>query len=303
MHHYTSVTWQTLGGSDRAHNVMRTDIPRLAVHYPYLLHQILAVSAFHLAYLQPESRHAYSAKAAQHQALGLAGLREALSDNLTERSNYALFAASSFLIPTTFASRLKNDDSPDPAAPLIAILDVFAILRGTIAIDMVAAEKRHRVPSDDFYDSAPVNLNDPFLLPSMRTRLHDLRSKIYASPQSEPDELTSIMDQGILCLLDCTETIPGPNLFSTPEQRILHFWPMIVGDSFMDLIRRRSPPALVVFSYYCVVLRLAEEDSWYLDGWTDALTGSVAALLQGSPWAADAEWSMERIRAGQEQKG
>lgn len=242
----------------------------------------------------------YSSKGSQHQALGLAGIREALSDDMTESSNYALFAASSFLITNTFATRLKNDDSPDASAPLCAILDIFALVLGTIAIDMFAAEKlRMARPSDDFLDTTPLGVDDTFLLPSLRIKLQDLRYKIDAAfHDGESAQLKKTLDQGIVCFLNCTETVPGPSLFTTAQQRIMHFWPMTVGDDFKGLIRTCNPPALVIFSYYCVVLQVMEQDSWYLDGWTDALAGSLTALLRDSPWFVEASWPLERCRAG-----
>lgn len=294
MHHYTMITCETLAASPRSQRVFREDMPRLAPHYPFLLHQILAISAFHLAYLHPESRSKYTLRGSQHQSEGLTGMREALSENITESSSYALFGASSLLISCAFASGLNDDHVTLRVSPLHAILDIFTIFRGTAALDMFAMEQLRNTPSANFYDPTMPNVRDPFLFPSMRMKLSHLRTKIHDCVQDD-DNVKMTLDSGLACLLDCMENTPGPTLFATPQQRILYLWPMVVSGDFLGLLRAHNPVALVIFLHYCAVLQVIEEESWTLSGWSQALARSFSALLQNSSWAAEAEWPMERI--------
>ena len=300
MHHFTATTYKTLTGSQRAHHVFKEEIPRIAVRYPYLLHQILAISAFHIAYLRPESRSKYALCGSQHQAHGMAGMREALSKDMTESNNYALVAASSLLMFSLFASRLNEDQRAESSSHLHSMLDFLAVFRGTAALDMFAVEHLQKFPSQDFYDPTMPGIeeHDPLLLPSMRMNLGRIRSQIHAC-SGDTLEFKNILDSGLGCLLDCTQNMPGSSLFTSPQQRILYLWPLMVSNEFLDLMRKHTPPALVVFLHYCVILQLTEKESWIMDGWSHALASAVSAQLRDSPWAEEAQWPLERLEGKQ----
>ncbi|KAK2764728.1 hypothetical protein CKAH01_04893 [Colletotrichum kahawae] len=52
MNHFTSMTSATLPGANL--HTWKDKVPKVATDYPFLMHQILAVSAFHLASLEPQ---------------------------------------------------------------------------------------------------------------------------------------------------------------------------------------------------------------------------------------------------------
>jgi hypothetical protein len=80
MHHYTAQGHRTL--HTPCHHdtgVLQNDIPREGLTQPFLLHQILAFSALHLAYLSPECRHKYLIQASQHQGVAISTMNSMLA--------------------------------------------------------------------------------------------------------------------------------------------------------------------------------------------------------------------------------
>jgi hypothetical protein len=123
MHHYSTVTYKSFPSSARAEKVFGDDIPRLAVAYPFVMHQVLALSAQHLRVLRPDNAEAYGVRAAHHQAQAIQGLREALPPSTEEinlQDAYALFVSASFLMCSSFAAlraQQTEPGSPPPSSP------------------------------------------------------------------------------------------------------------------------------------------------------------------------------------------
>ncbi|CRK19325.1 hypothetical protein BN1723_002538 [Verticillium longisporum] len=134
MHHYSTSACLTLPRSADLQNVWQLEIPKIALTHVFLLHQVLAFSALHLATLRPERRAAYALTASQHQTDAVAGMRAALP-RITAANCDPLFAASSLLLLSAYAmfphqQQSSSPDQPLPSPTVDNILDVFLLIRG-----------------------------------------------------------------------------------------------------------------------------------------------------------------------------
>ncbi|WYZ42767.1 hypothetical protein EsH8_VI_000466 [Colletotrichum jinshuiense] len=142
MNHYTSSTSATLPGANL--HTWRDKVPKVAVEYPFLMHQILAVSAFHLSSLEPTRRQENLALALQHQHHSIRGVQAEIS-RVTPQNCHALFAAASLVLIGAFAA-----SSPALHSPLRPgvddILENFTLIRGVSSVLSSAKENvRHGV--------------------------------------------------------------------------------------------------------------------------------------------------------------
>ncbi|KAJ4321847.1 hypothetical protein N0V84_005142 [Fusarium piperis] len=126
MHHYTFSTYLTLPRANELQQAWQVEIPKLALSHVFLLHQVLSVSAHHLAYLHPD-RPSLSICASQHQNKAVVGLRTAVS-SISEESCPEIFIASSLLYICAFASFSAPSRGEQPR--IADLLDVFLLVRG-----------------------------------------------------------------------------------------------------------------------------------------------------------------------------
>lgn len=124
LHHFTTSTCRTFSTdatrADRQ-RLWQVEVPRQAFAHVFLLHQILAIAASHLAHLHPRSRRAYSLRASHHQSLALQGMRAALA-HISPANCHALFAASSLLFIASLAALSAPQPQPQlqPQPPALA---------------------------------------------------------------------------------------------------------------------------------------------------------------------------------------
>jgi hypothetical protein len=110
----------------------RVDAPKHAVAHTFLMHEILAFSAFHKAHQVPEQRTEYYSIGIHHQDLAIRGVREKLH-NVTAYEAAAIVATSTLLTLSVFASTgfelayLELSSSQDT---IDGILNIFSLMQG-----------------------------------------------------------------------------------------------------------------------------------------------------------------------------
>lgn len=128
LHHYTTVTAQSLGASPDAQVVYATVVPQTAFEYPFLLHVILALAALHLSRLQEsvDKAAAYAFLGGRYHDTALASFQATVRD--IDESNFKavlIFAAA--LFPYSCASSVDPNHDVDHAFE--TLLSNFALTR------------------------------------------------------------------------------------------------------------------------------------------------------------------------------
>ncbi|KAK4445437.1 hypothetical protein QBC34DRAFT_358224 [Podospora aff. communis PSN243] len=279
MHHYMTSTYTTIPTPTDTEHVLRDDIPRLGIRFPYLMHQLLAVSSLHLACLSPETSKKYLVSASHHQAIAIAGIRTTLSQPITEGTSQALFAASAFLMVATFAAN-RDITSDSACCPMDGILESFSVVRGIRAIRETTSKELQRNIVDDLFGAQPLNATDGSLF-LVESQLVALKTQIAADEGLE-DGLKLAVCSGIDLLL--TFTGKTATVMARKELSVVFGWPWTVSGELLGFLRARHPAALMVFLHYCVIMRTLEGDYWFLDGWSAKLGGVIETSLRGSKW-------------------
>jgi hypothetical protein len=110
----------------------RVDAPKHAVAHAYLMHEILAFSAFHKAHKLAEQRAEYYSIGIHHQDLAIRGVRGKLH-NVTAHEAAAIVATSTLLTLSVFAStgfELAYSEIPNSQGAIDGILNIFSLMQG-----------------------------------------------------------------------------------------------------------------------------------------------------------------------------
>jgi hypothetical protein len=67
MDHFITHTWLTLAPDESTRQMWRDIVPQLAYQHEFLMHALLACTALHIAYLNPDQRSEFIIKARTHQ--------------------------------------------------------------------------------------------------------------------------------------------------------------------------------------------------------------------------------------------
>ncbi|KAI5918883.1 hypothetical protein F4810DRAFT_689815 [Camillea tinctor] len=290
MHHYTAVTYSTLSHCPAVQRILQYDLPREALSHPFLMHQILAFSGYHMAYLRPNYRRLYLMQASQHQNRTIDGMREALSRDITSSNCHAIYATSIFIMVCAFAVYPSNEKYNELFSPVDNLPNIFTLAKG-----MGLILHAHR----DGLLNGPLKLLFHAHLdgPAIETPCQPLLCRV-------PELIAQIEENGLLeeptkqCMKDAAYALSNclhrvtmvNNEKTTSELRAVFLWPLMLSNEFVDFIRQQHPAALAILAHYSVILHAAELDVWFLKGWAKALTESVSDSLANTPWSPLVEW-------------
>jgi hypothetical protein len=284
MHQYTSSTYLTLPRGRELQNVWQVQVPKLALEYPFLLHQVLATSAYHLAFLNPEESRLYFMHASQHQNEAIIGLRTALSE-ISDESCHALFATSSLLSLCAFAT--FSDPKKSGGHRIIDNFhDVLILIRG---MSSILDSYEDTLKSGSLSRLFRMSSNAPS--PLLNAILDQLQ---YITISEEAGQKNADI---------CNQAISATAIWinqaiskaQEPELRLCMSWPICLTEEFIGLMHQRHETAMTLLAYYGVVLQFCGVNYWYLRGWGSSIIQDVAHSL--NPQRRDViEWCENAIK-------
>jgi hypothetical protein len=268
MHHFTATTWQTLPQGYKRQEVWQVEIPRLALRHDFLMHQLLAISAYHLAYIHHERRTALLICASQHQNLALSGLRTALPD-ISDGNCHAIFAAASLLSIGAFAS--SSDGMAQPRQPTVdTLLEVFLLIQGMHQILKNYKSLIADGPIGKILQFSTGRTDSVFLtgiVEELQLMMETWNAEGSDSPTHECRESVNQLVYWIKYATSSAES---------PELRVTTMWPLELNKTFMNLIHQRASPAVCLLRVYCKIVEAAGSRIWYLSGWGPSIAASLA---------------------------
>ncbi|EXL72614.1 hypothetical protein FOPG_11868 [Fusarium oxysporum f. sp. conglutinans race 2 54008] len=290
MHQYSTSTYLTLPRADELRQIWQIELPKLSLSHVYLLHQVLSVSAFHLASLHPD-RPDYAICASQHQNKAIAGLRSAVAC-ITEESCVEIFLSSSLLGIGAFAGLGAHNAGQQPR--IDDLLDVFVLIRGMSDIlnryEPLLKESRigHLFVKGSQSGSTP-------LLDATLTQLRQI-----VIPDGFEDTATAICQESIASGIIWIENHIGAT--ATPDERIAMTWCLSVSSGFLDLIRQRHPVALCVLAHYCVILDRVGKSQWFMRNWGKPVLQDIRNEMEPR-WSSMLQWCLAAVECERNAQG
>jgi hypothetical protein len=270
--------------------------PKQATGYHFLMHEILAYSALHKAYLQEELRRTYYALGIHHQDLSIRALRKTLP-NLSFENAGALFATSSIMTLCLFGS--TGLDAKDPATetrPLIEdLLDIFVLQQGMTSILAAGHDYVREGPFAPIMGRSSVDVPQQPILQILleQITLFASFSEIESLPKEARGEVTDAIEAFKETLLFAMSPF-----IDNREIRFLFFWPIRLSQNFMQMLREKHSCTLVFIAYYAVVLRSAEPLFWFIDGWGERVIRAVSEAIAPN-WQPAVQWPWDFIMKAQ----
>lgn len=252
-----------------------------AFRAPYLMDQLLAYSAAHRSKIShdEESRSFYQTEAIRLQTRALGRLSGG-DIQVTDDNVLALFYFSLFLGQQTLADVFTT--TPTVSGVLDRLPHCLTLHHGIRSIVARSGGKFEEVLSQRLSHNPIYFTPDVACLPH-GNECDSLLQRLNDSDNTDATKAIYIGVVGILRYL-----FNSVRSDETRKYIVIQEWPVRVSDGYTRLLRQRQPEALVLLSYYAVLLHWANE-FWAVQGCGSALIDSISDYL-GDCWADWMEW-------------
>ncbi|KAF2727660.1 hypothetical protein EJ04DRAFT_517114 [Polyplosphaeria fusca] len=252
---------------------------RIALTHPYLMHQLLAISACHLSFIHPEKKSFY-----HHQAVSLQ-TRAVSIFNTASTTVDASNCAAILLFSTILGHHILADTL---SIRVEGNLDVFvqqciaclSAQRGVFAITQSAWPLLMETELEPI-----LNLSRNFTSREPRGAHCDgLRGLVDACERLEVEEKEALGVAIHYLQLGFDAEVDGS---VEPQYRfqMIYLWTMLVPQGYVDLLAARRPEALALLAYYAALLHFGR-DRWQVRDAGVYVLGMIVRFL-GDEWA---EW-------------
>ncbi|KAF2963425.1 hypothetical protein GQX73_g10150 [Xylaria multiplex] len=262
---------------------------REAVQAPYLMDQVLAISAANMSVKRPHQARFYREEATYLQTRGLVSFNaaQASASEVTDNSALAGFVFAALLsqqvLFDTFSTRT---DFPTLLGRLVAALRICGGVR-------VMCGKSWPYIMTQYRQQVGINFPHEFI------------------PDSGPDTIFTMKLAHLQTLLENANLHPsilGPckaalaslhDLSYAPERhkfsafrttRLLH-WAVIVPSDFINLLEERRPEALIIIAYYALLIH--DTRDYWLSGDAGAFIIRSITKFLGKYWSEWLTWPNE----------
>ncbi|KAK4096392.1 hypothetical protein N658DRAFT_519227 [Parathielavia hyrcaniae] len=289
LHHFTTCTYPTFM-IDRSRTEMnrmwQIEVPKQAFVHVFLLHHILAIASYHLAYLHPQSRPTYALRASHHQNAGIRLMRAALSD-ISPANCHALFVSSSLLFIGSLAA--SSSAKPSAEGPTVEdLVDVLMLVKGMGSVLASSIELLRSGPLSALFD---LNSCTDQPNPALDRVLLAVGDFLVEIAETEPDaRVRATVHADAYRLVTVIRQALGKS--PMPEYHVVAAWPIHMSDDLIPLLRQRNQAASALLSYYCVIFHAAElQGYWFMQGWAAGVIRDISRTMAG-PWKRHSAWAL-----------
>lgn len=239
----------------------------MAITHTFLMHEILAFSAFHKASQLPERCQEYYTSGIHHQDLAIKGMRLKLQMIQPDEAP-AIVATSTLLTLSVFAStgfEAGCAELPPQPSAIDGILNIFSLMQGMGNVLALA----HVHVIDSFL--APM-FRDPLestpSQPLLQELIHHMPSVIsFIETKQDLSDKDRSLYLAVIRHFEPVLKLASPARVDNRELRFLFFWPLHLDGNFFTSIRQRDSGALAILMYYATMLFAAEPRYWFMNGW------------------------------------
>ncbi|KAI1125642.1 hypothetical protein F5Y10DRAFT_225626 [Nemania abortiva] len=313
--HFTHHTAPSLADSTATNNyILRFwsyNLPRIGLTHHFVLHLAYTLAAYHLAYLETSNhpkKLQYREMARHHSSLGLPQLTQALA-GLNKDNCGAVYAAASLMCYCTFAAGptdpgdllVCNVGSRHDVAWLPLIYGVRLIREKFDEDELFTGlmepfhRKFHTRTTQSEEDEGRMDTRQPRCTRENFPRLnwHEPLRKLQDCVYSQAVENQSCLSalENMISIYEATYGDEDAVYDGPSENQFVFGWLYRLEKQFVICLQRKDPIALVILSYYAVLIGTMER-LWYMTGWADHLVQTVKALVHDDyvkwlEWPAD----------------
>ncbi|KAG4285038.1 hypothetical protein FPRO06_06298 [Fusarium proliferatum] len=263
MHHYSSITANTLALRLDMQHIWRMVLPEMSYNTPFLSHGLLSVAALHKGHLLPARRDKYLDLAAYHQTYGMQGFRSIIH-SINERNWHPAFCFSSTIVIYAFSSAGRTGDA------MADILQIFVLIRGIRSSLFGAEQNLAETPFSAWSagiwivgenDEASYDFDPPLYRTALPLDTFQALRRLFAFYRTDLSDCNRA-DYEFATLQLRKSAILIAHAGPQAEIGMVMFFPYVISASIMSDIQANDPCALVLLSYFSVLLSLVEQQFW-----------------------------------------
>ncbi|KAI9699249.1 MAG: hypothetical protein M1820_007221 [Bogoriella megaspora] len=286
---YIARTFSSTAASEEDNiNFWAFNVPKIGLTYNFVLHLSFAVSARHLAYLQPQGEHHphYIALAENHASIGIAEFNKALSE--LNNDNCGALYVSAILVcycafavgPTGGGDLFICNVEDDTSVRWLPLIHGVRIIRETVDLNILFSGLMAPLnPLDQPFHSphSKLTLDDPEQI-DWEEPLQTLREFMISYDSSTSDTCVRSLD-GLERLYEAIYGRSDGSFNDRREYQFIFSWLYRLEDAFVGCLHLKDPLALLVLAYFAVLLRTKRE-VWYVKGWEHHLLNRIRDFLR-----------------------
>ncbi|KAL4882999.1 hypothetical protein BJY04DRAFT_216716 [Aspergillus karnatakaensis] len=269
LHHYSTVTCKSLtkDGDQTSLYRWQTTLPSIAIAHTFVLDSLLALSALHLAHLQPSQRHSWGKVALRYNSTASAELRNVII-GISNSMIKPAFVCSTFIL-LGFLGQQKVLAKPELRDPLSEIIQVRELLRGCMLLH-ASAKTASALPWEDNSGTPAGEQAMPKKWQKRLSRIGSCIRDLAAVVLDQVDRLLHIsphpisqsrLDAYTQARLSLEPIISDSFPLQAGHDSML-LWPVIVPQPFIELLKQGDLIARLIFLPYAVWLHLGTGDVW-----------------------------------------
>ncbi|KAF2008409.1 hypothetical protein BU24DRAFT_360426, partial [Aaosphaeria arxii CBS 175.79] len=296
MHHWVTEAHLTVSPREDIGHMWRILTPKQAITRHYLMHELLAFSALHIASTQTDKTKAFYGLGIHHQDLAIRSMRKVLP-NMTVENAGALAVTSALLCLTVFSARglesaLSTNEATSKITVVDDLLDIFYLMQGIGSILWRGAGAIAQGPFAAMLNRPLKDMAAPPLPILEDTRVQIEHITAFIGTQDLPAAEAATVKAALGGLeamrqyaLSAEDSIEIRFVFVT----VLKFSP-----DFLELFRTRQSSALAVMSIYANLLKASEATLWFMKGWGERLIRTIGECIDPI-WQPAIQWSWDYI--------
>ena len=260
----------------------------IAVSEPYVVYQMLALSAIHMSHTQPAEaeRHRTEAKALQTQAVCLFNVPDLV---VTTENCVPMVMFSSFLGLHALADATASIEA-DTSGTLDKLLTYISLHRGVRAVVAQSWQFLRHSSISSMLDRAGRSLSAGSSPSHKEAAVVSNRMYALLNHAGMGAASVSVCREAVsqLELVYQTEPRPGEVFPKDQPSGLIWAWPILLSSAFTDLLLMRRPEALVILCHYAVLLHRRRR-MWLVGNVGQILIQEVSSFL-GTFWQGWLEW-------------
>lgn len=215
--------------------------------------------------------------------------------NITPENCHALFSASGFLFVSVLAAFHLENSTGTPSVD--DLIDVFLLIKGIGGLLDTSNDLLRAGPLKELFATDETPDKHSLMLDRVARQLDMFLSCIRKSDSDTEgfDKRTRrIIEKNIHCMMETIREAVTNSM--NPEYRIVTSFPIMMTEECVPLLRQKNQLALVLLSYYCVILHASELKYWFIKGWSGGVVKDISMAVK-PPWNEHSAWSMGWITA------
>ena len=273
LYNFVTFTSSTFSNNETIKILWQTSVVTAGFSCHYVMLSILAFSALHLSRLKPDKHHFYLSQATSLHQAALSKGSPAIGNITAERAeNLCLFAALTFYFALG-RPRAPGDFLMEGESGLTEWLVMFRGMRSIVESTDTSA--LYTGPLGPMFAAGRQRAELQLSAPMQVDHLWTLQRLINDAMSSR--EEFHVYNLAIDQLREAFNLIYNQNTLLT-ETADVFCWLYRLSDEYLLFINQRRPEALVIFAYFCVLLKRLDA-MWWIQGSGSHLVAQIYSTL------------------------